>query len=94
LTVGGRDEIQFTTRSGAVIRTKAPKQVNPSTRGTTLAVLYDPRHPTDVIADESYVARDITLWIVAIKLLIGGPVFAILGWRALQRQRRSSATPT
>jgi hypothetical protein len=48
-------------------------------------VLYDPDDPRDVIADESHVARDITLWIVAIKLFVGGPVFAVLGRRTLRR---------
>jgi hypothetical protein len=89
----GRAGIEFTTRAGRLVTTREPRQHNPGLRGTTVHVLYDPARPTDVIVDESYLGRNITLWIVAVKLLFGGPIFAILGWRALQRQRRSSATP-
>jgi curved DNA-binding protein CbpA len=89
---GGRDRLRFYATGGAVVDVPLPNTVNPGIPGNTERVLYNPRHPTDVIADESYAARDITLWIVAIKLLIGGPVFAILGWRALRRLRRASVT--
>ncbi len=85
----GRPYIQFTTRAGQVVRTREPEQQNPGVRGSTVAVLYDPAHPSDVISDESNLARNITFWIVAIKLLVGGPVFAVLGWRALRRLRRA-----
>jgi hypothetical protein len=83
--------ISFRTTAGNVVRVDEPARQNPGLAKTTMAVLYDPGHPSDVIADESYAARNITLWIVAIKFLIGGPVFAILGWRALRRLRAAGA---
>jgi hypothetical protein len=94
VTDGGRPFIEFRTTDGRVVHTREPEQQNPGVRGSTVAVLYDPSHPSDVVADENYLARNITFWIVAIKLLVGGPIFAILGARALHRQARSSATPT
>jgi curved DNA-binding protein CbpA len=87
----GNDRIQFRTSRGQVVDTKEPNKVNPGIPGDTVRILYDPRHPTNVIADESYVARDITLWLVAAKLLVGGPVFAVLGRRALRRYRPAPA---
>ena len=47
-------------------------------------MLYRPDRPTDVIIDESTAARDITLWIVAVKMLVGGSVFLVVGVRRLQ----------
>jgi hypothetical protein len=87
--VDGRPFITFKTHDGERVRTREPEQQNPGVRGSTVAVLYDPAHPTDVVNDESYLARNITFWIVAIKLLVGGPVFMVLGWRALRRLAKS-----
>ena len=86
-----RDRLVFPTSNGTVLDVPYPSTVNPGVPGKTQRVLYNPKHPTDVIADESYAARDITLWIVAIKLLIGGPVFTVLGVRALRRLRKAEA---
>jgi len=88
---GGRERLRFNTTNGKVVDVPLPNTVNPGIPGNKERVLYKPAHPTDVIADESYAARDITLWIVAIKLLIGGPVFMFLGWRALKRFRNAPA---
>jgi hypothetical protein len=85
-TDDGRPFIRFKTADGHVVTTREPEQQNPGVRGSTVAVLYDPSQPTNVIVDESYLARNITFWIVAIKLLVGGPVFTVLGWRALRRR--------
>jgi hypothetical protein len=90
---GERAEVEFMTRDGERVVANEPEQQNPGVRRTTVDVLYDPAQPTDVIADENYLARNITLWIVAVKLLVGGPILAAYGWHARQRQLRSSATP-
>jgi hypothetical protein len=87
----GQQRLRFATTNGTVVDVPLPNTVNPGIPGDKERILYNPAHPSDVIADESYAARDITLWIVAIKLLIGGPIFAILGWRALKRFRNASA---
>ena len=79
-------------------RTDEPQQHgDPSGLGPTVTVRYDPADPEHVITGASTAARDITFSIVALKLLIGGPVFMAFGYRRLraaaQRHERSSSTP-
>jgi curved DNA-binding protein CbpA len=90
--------VSFETRSGERIRTEEPQQHgDPSGLGPTVAIRYDPADPEHVITGASTAARDITFAIVALKLLIGGPVFMAFGYRRLraagQLQARSSAAP-
>jgi hypothetical protein len=54
--------------------------------GDQQKIRYDPTDPTDVIADTDTTARDVTLWIVSVKLLICGPLLVIFG--ALRLRRR------
>jgi DnaJ-domain-containing protein 1 len=84
-----RTDVQFTTTDGQVVRVPEPDRVNPGTQrdGQRVTILYRPDRPTDVIIDESTTARDITLWFVAIKLLVGGPVFLGVGIRRLRQAR-------
>ena len=78
--------VRFTTTTGEVVEVPEPARVNPGTQrnGQTITVLYRPDRPRDVIISESTVARDITLWIVAVKLLVGGIVFLVVGTRRLR----------
>jgi hypothetical protein len=90
--------VSFTTRSGERIRTEEPQRHgDPSGLGPTVAIRYDPDDPEHVITGASTAARDITFAIVALKLLIGGPVFMAFGYRrlrrAVQRQDSSSSAP-
>jgi hypothetical protein len=86
LVSGARTDVRFTTSGGSVVRVPEPDRVNPGTQhdGQRVAVLYRPDRPTDVILDESTTARDITLWVVAVKLLVGGLVFLVVGIRRLR----------
>jgi hypothetical protein len=86
----GHPHLRFTTASGATVEVAEPDRINPGTDapGSHVAVLYRPDRPADVIVDESTVARDITLWIVALKLLVGGAVFLVVGLRRLRRAGR------
>jgi molecular chaperone DnaJ len=87
---GSERDVRFTTTAGAVVSVREPTRVNPGTQrdGQTIPILYRPDRPTDVIISESTVARDITLWIVAAKLLVGGIVFFTVGIRRLRSLRR------
>jgi hypothetical protein len=84
-----RSDVRFTTAGGDVVQVAEPARVNPGaeTNGQQITVLYRPGHPTDVIIDESTAARDITLWIIVVKLLVGGPVFLGVGFRRLKQAR-------
>jgi hypothetical protein len=83
---GSPGEITFATLQGRQVVAREPSQTNPGLRDNGFKILYDPANPRNVIADESYTARNITIWIIAIKFLVGGPVFAALGLHALLRR--------
>jgi hypothetical protein len=91
-----RTDVRFTTAAGAVVQVPEPARVNPGAErdGEEIGVLYRPDRPTDVILDESTAARDITLWIVALKLLVGGVIFLVVGIRRLRSVSRVRAAAT
>lgn len=81
----GDGDVAFITASGQTVRTREPEQHGEgSDLGPTVHIRYDPANPTHVIVDASSLGRDITLAIVSLKLLIGGPVFVVLGTRRLR----------
>jgi hypothetical protein len=83
-------DIMFVTTAGQVVRTREPQQHGEGTTlGPTVGVRYDPANPQHVIVDGNTVGRDITLGVVALKLLIGGTVFVVLGARRLRRMGRA-----
>lgn len=83
--------IEFTTADGRRVRVPEPDPVGRAAAGATVAIRYDPGDPTEVVADEPTAGRDITLAIVALKLLVGGPVLLALGTRRLARPRAGPA---
>ena len=87
-----RSDVRFTTATGHVVQVAEPARVNSGadTNGEPITVLYRPDRPTDVIIDESTAARDITLWIIVAKMLVGGPVFIGVGFRRLKQARERS----
>ncbi|MDQ1476373.1 MAG: molecular chaperone DnaJ [Actinomycetota bacterium] len=79
------NQIMFVAADGRIVRTKEPAVHGEGNGlGPTVRVRYDPANPTHVIVDSSTLGRDITFAIVALKLLIGGPVFVVLGARRLR----------
>jgi hypothetical protein len=74
-----------------VVRVPEPERVNPGTQhdGQIVTILYRPDRPTDVLLDENTAARDITLWLIAVKLVVGGLVFLGVGIRRLRRLPQS-----
>jgi hypothetical protein len=89
--VDGDRRLAFTTRDGrqvqAVEATKSGEQ-QPGL-GARVKIHYDRDDPTTFVTDASHTGRDITLWIVAIKLVVGGSVLAFFGARRLRRLRSS-----
>lgn len=83
----GRHRLQFTTRAGDTIvgseATKTGSEGPPL--GSTVGIHYDRNDPTLIVADGSHTARDVTLWIVAIKFVVGGAVLVWVGTRRLRR---------
>jgi len=86
IDANGSSFVRFKTRRGEWIRVAEPHQHgDPAALGPTVEIRYDPADPEHVITGASTAARDITFSIVALKLLIGGPVFMVFGYRRLRR---------
>ena len=78
--------VSFLTADGQRIRVPEPRRHgDPIESGPTVKIRYDPADPEHVIPDDTSAARDITFAIVALKLLVGGPVFTVVGARRLRR---------
>jgi curved DNA-binding protein CbpA len=85
--VSGERQLEFTTADGHRVRASEPLRTGTGDAavGSRIGIRYDRDHPTRVITNESKVARDITLWIVAIKLLVAGAAFIGFGVHRLHR---------
>lgn len=85
--VSGQRRLEFRTAGGEVVRAAEPVRTGTGDArvGERVHIRYDPQRPTQVITTEDKFARDITLWIVAVKLLVVGAFF--VGW-GVHRLRR------
>jgi hypothetical protein len=85
--VGGERRLEFTTRDGRTVRaaerTKSGEQ-QPGL-GAQVRIHYDRDDPTTIVTDAAHTGRDVTLWIVAVKLVIGGMVLLVFALRRLRR---------
>ncbi|MEX1007998.1 MAG: DnaJ domain-containing protein [Acidimicrobiia bacterium] len=86
--VGGDRRLEFTTRDGRTVRgveqIKSGEEQPPV--GSRVDIHYDRSDPTSVVTDTSHTARNVTLWIVAVKLLVGGTILLVVGARRLRRE--------
>ena len=84
--VGGERLLQFTV-DGRTVQAKEPVQTGEGEPavGDHVDIHYDPKDPARVSTDVDHTARDITLWIVAVKLLVGGLILVLFGARRLRR---------
>jgi hypothetical protein len=84
--VNGERRLEFETRSGRVVRAtesvKTGEEAPPV--GSRVPIHYARSDPTSIVTDESHAGRNITLWIVAVKLVIGGSVLLWFGVRRLR----------
>jgi hypothetical protein len=87
--VDGERRLEFETRAGTVVRTTEAVKTGEEqpALGAKVHLHYDPDDPTSVVTDESHTGRNVTLWIVAVKLVVGGGVLAWFGVRRLRRSR-------
>jgi hypothetical protein len=87
IVVNGERRLEFETRSGRVVRAtesvKTGEEQPPL--GSRVPIHYDRNDPTSIVTDDSHTGRNVTLWIVAVKLTIGG---AVLVWFGVRRLRR------
>lgn len=91
--VGSARQLEFTTATGEVVRAPEPLRTGTGDAhiGDQVRIRYDPNRPTQVITTSDKFARDITLWIVAVKLLVVGAFFVGWGLYRLRRTRRATA---
>ena len=84
--------LAFHTDAGKRVIAPEPRKsgIGDPSIGDRVRIRYDPRHPTDVVLDVDSTARDITLWIVALKLLLGGAVLLVAGLWRLRRARHAT----
>ena len=80
--VGGQHMISFVAEDGTKVQVPAPDL---GEQGHSDVVRYYPDDPQHVVVDKDTVGRDITLAIVAIKLLVSGPILTGLGLRRLHQ---------
>jgi hypothetical protein len=83
----GERRLEFETADGTVVRTKESVKTGEEAPaiGSRVRIHYDPHDPSNIVTDESHTGRDITLWIVAVKFVLGGAVLMWFGIRALRR---------
>lgn len=85
--VHGERRLEFETASGRVVRaTESVKTGEESPLlGSRVPIHYDRSDPTSIVTDDSHAGRNITLWIVAVKFVVGGAVLLGFGVRRLRR---------
>jgi hypothetical protein len=84
---GTERRLRFTTATGQTVLAPEPLRTGTGEKpvGSQVQIRYDPAHPTQVITNDDKLARDVTLWIVAAKLLLVGTGFVWWGARRLRR---------
>jgi hypothetical protein len=89
--VGSDRRLQFRTSSGQVVNAPEPLRTGTGAApvGAHVRIRYDPQHPSQVITTEDKLARDVTLWIIAVKLLLVGAFFVGFGIHRLRRAARA-----
>jgi len=87
IQVDGERRLEFETTSGRVVRAtesvKTGEEQPPL--GSQVRIHYDRNDPASIVTDDSHTGRNITLWIVGVKLVVGGAVLAWFGVRRLRR---------
>ena len=88
VAVDGERRLEFEMRNGSVVQATESVKTGEEEPGlgTTVRIHYDPDDPTTVVTDQSHTGRDVTLWIVAVKFVLGGAVLVAFGVRRLSRR--------
>lgn len=91
--VNGERRLEFETRSGRVVRASEEVKTGEEAPalGSKVRIHYDRSDPTSIVTDESHTGRNVTLWIVTVKLVLGGAVLLWFGVRRLRRRGPSIA---
>jgi hypothetical protein len=85
--VHGERRLEFETATGRVVRATESVRTGEEQPpiGSQVRIHYDRSDPTSIVTDESHTGRNVTLWIVSVKLVLGGGVLIWFGTRRLRR---------
>jgi hypothetical protein len=73
----GHRAVTFRTEDGAVVTTR-PGGAASDDAGTTVKVVYDRLDPSRAVVDHDSFAKEITIWIAAVKLVVGGAILVVV----------------
>jgi hypothetical protein len=87
VSVDGERRLQFETRAGATVTAAESVKTGEEQPavGSRVRIHYDRSDPTTIVTDDDHTGRNVTLWIVAIKLTVGGAVLLGFGIHRLHR---------
>jgi hypothetical protein len=93
VVVDSERRLQFETTNGDVVRAAESIKTGEEqpAPGSRVRIHYDRDDPTRIVTDESHAGRDVTLWIVAVKLTVGGAVLLGFGIHHLRRTGRRAS---
>jgi curved DNA-binding protein CbpA len=85
--VGGERRLEFETGDGRLVRAAESVKTGEEQPaiGSRVRIHYDRSDPSTIVTDEDHTGRNVTLWIVAIKFVLGGAVLVGFGIHRLQR---------
>ncbi|MFN8026273.1 MAG: J domain-containing protein [Acidimicrobiia bacterium] len=83
----GERYLAFSLPNGKVVRAQESQKTGEvaPVLGTRVGIHYDRSDPTTIVTDQSHTGRDVTLWIVAVKFVVGGALLIWFGRRRLRR---------
>jgi hypothetical protein len=87
VSVDGERRLEFETRDGRVVRAVESVKTGEEQPavGTRVRIHYDRDDPSTIVTDDDHTGRNLTLWIVAIKFVLGGAVLLGFGVHRLRR---------
>jgi hypothetical protein len=96
----GHRAVEFRTTTGATVVT-TPGGAHSDDVGTSVRVVYDRTDPRRAVVDHDSLAKEITIWIAALKLVVGGLVLVVVSrskrmraWIARHTHRQRLPVPT
>jgi hypothetical protein len=87
VSVNGERRLEFETADGRVVRAVESVKTGEEQPavGTRVRIHYDRDDPTTIATDDDHTGRNVTLWIVAVKFVLGGAVLVGFGVHRLRR---------
>jgi hypothetical protein len=87
VSVDGERRLEFETTNGRLVRAAESVKTGEEQPavGSRVSIHYDRDDPTTIVTDDDHTGRNVTLWIVAVKFVLGGAVLVGFGVHRLRR---------